>query len=342
MIASPAKSERVVLEKNTYFRPWSPVAQPAGYAAQIVFMFGVDIEQATSAVEHGQADVLLDTLPEDRLQEIATRFSAQSHPYTSISVSYMFMNTKVKPFDDPRVRRALNYAVDRAKMADLLVEPGFGRGRLVTCQALPPNIPGYSPYCPYTQDRSADGTWHGPYLEKAQRLVADSGTRNTPVTVLAGPVFAPEAKYVAGVLNRLHFQATWKVIQDVDKYFALINDPNSQVQIGGGAWLFDFPDPSNIAQVLTCDAPFNLSRFCDRALTRKVGLAGRIQTADPARANALWTEIDRQVVNQAPWIPFTNPESTYLVSPRVGRLPVQPGPGRADRAALGQLTAVAR
>ncbi len=219
MIESAAKDERVVvLEKNTYFRQWSPVAQPAGYAERIVFTFDVGIEQATSAVEHGQADVLLDPPPEDRLQEIATRFSAQSHPYTSIALSYMFMNTKMKPFDDPRVRRALNYAVDRAKMADLLVVPGIGRGRLVTCQALPPNIPGYAPYCPYTKDPSGDGTWQGQDLEKAQRLVADSGTRNTPVTVLAGPVFAPEAKYVAGVLNRLHYQATWKVIEDVDKY----------------------------------------------------------------------------------------------------------------------------
>ena len=331
-----------MLERNTYFRPWSPVAQPAGYADQIVFEFGVDIEQATTAVEHGQADVLLDTPPEDRLQEIATRFSAQSHPYTSISVSYMFMNTNVKPFDDPRVRRALNYAVDRAKMADLLVEPGFGRGRLVTCQALPPNIPGYSPYCPYTRDRSADGTWHGPDLEKAQRLVADSGTRNTPVTVLAGPVFAPEAKYVAGVLNRLHFQATWKVIQDVDKYFALINDPNSQVQIGGAWMVVRLPRPvqHRTGLDLRCtDQPVAVLRPGAHA-QGQASLGGSKRPTQRVRTLCGPT-IDRQVVNQAPWIPFTNPESTYLVSREGRRLPVQPGPGRPDRAALGQLTASA-
>ena len=317
-IASSPTDERLVLERNTSFRPWSPVAQPAGYADRIVFEFGVDIEQATTAVEDGRADVLLDTPPEDKLQEIATRFSAQSHPYTNIAVSYLFMNTNVKPFDDPLVRRALNYAVDRARMADLLVEPGFGRGRLVTCQPLPPNIPGYSPYCPYTKDPSSDGAWQGQDMEKAQRLVADSGTRNTRVTVVSGPVLAPEAKYVAGVLTELHYRATWKVIQDVDTYFAMIGDPNSKVQIGGAGWLFDFPAPSNIAQVLTCGARENYAHFCDRTLTRRIRLAGTIQTADPARANALWTTIDRQVVDAAPWVPFTNPEGAYLVSAKVG------------------------
>ncbi len=39
-----------------------------------------------------------------------------------------------------------------AAMARHACDPGVGRGGPVTCQALPPNIPGYAPYCPYTQD----------------------------------------------------------------------------------------------------------------------------------------------------------------------------------------------
>ena len=55
-----------------------------GYAERIVVPLGVDLEQATTAVERGRADLLLDEPPTDRLHEIETRFSAQSHPFTEL------------------------------------------------------------------------------------------------------------------------------------------------------------------------------------------------------------------------------------------------------------------
>ncbi len=40
------------------------------------------------------------------------------------------------------------------------------------CQILPPQIPGYRRYCPYTRDPGADGRWRGPDINLARRLVA--------------------------------------------------------------------------------------------------------------------------------------------------------------------------
>jgi YVTN family beta-propeller protein len=304
----------VELVKNRSFRQWSPAAQPTGYADGIVFRYGVALEEATSAVERGQADLLLDEPPTDRLHQIETRFSAQSHPFTGLEVEFMFLNTSVSPFKNRDARRALSYAVDRAKMASLLVIPGEGRGGPVTCQALPPNIPGYAPYCPYTQDRSADGA---PDMLKAQSLVDRSGTAGTHVTVLSGPAFAADAWYVARVLRELRYHATVKVFPDPDTYYGFVYS-HGGVQIGATAWFWDIPAPSNISQVVTCGSPYNLSRFCDPTLDGEIRDAKLHQATDPPAATALWAKIDRRIVNEAPWVPFTNLVGTGLVSARVG------------------------
>ena len=55
-----------------------------------------------------------------------------------------------------------------------------------TCQILPPTIPGYRPYCPYTILPDQGGTWTAPNLAMAERLVRPSGTRGDRVTVLYG------------------------------------------------------------------------------------------------------------------------------------------------------------
>ena len=50
------------------------------------------------------------------------------------------MNCGMKPFDDVRVRRAFNYAVDKHKIIALL----NGRG-VVADGVLPPGLPGFNP-----------------------------------------------------------------------------------------------------------------------------------------------------------------------------------------------------
>jgi peptide/nickel transport system substrate-binding protein len=311
----------VELIKNHYFHQWSPAAQPTGYADRIVFRYGVDLKEATDEVESGRADLLLDEPPTDRLHEIETRFSAQSHPFRELDLWFMFLNTGVSPFDRLDVRRALNYAVDRRTMASRLDIPGVGRGGPATCQAFPPNIPGYAPYCPYTQDRSADGA---PDLLKAKAIVRRSGIAGTHVTVWSPLAFAAGAHYVARVLTELHLPATVKVFPDPDTYFGLVNDPSSGVQIGFYAWQWDIPAPSNISQVVTCRAPYNPSRLCDTKLDAEIRRAEDLQVTDPPAATALWAKIDQRIVNEAPWVPFTNTLGTRLVSARVGNFQRNP------------------
>ncbi len=325
-------SGTVHLVRNPNFVEWSHAAQPAGYPEEIVIRFGLDVDQATNDVEQDRADVLLDTPPTDRMQEIRTRYAAQSHPYTQLAVDYFFLNTRVAPFDDPDVRRALNYAVDRATMAKLVGPLGlWGAGGPVTCQALPPNTPGYVPYCPFTLNGSLNGD---PSLVKAQQLVDASGTKHVPITVWSLPEWAAVSRYVASVLGDLGYHVAVIPSDNRTQYFTYISDSSNRAQIGAVGWLMDFPEASNFfTPLVTCkafikDNPNNVNsnyaEYCNPKLDRKIEHASKVGATDPMRANRLWAEIDRQVVDEAPWVPFTTPSGTILVSKRVGNVQINP------------------
>ena len=68
----------------------------------------------------------------------------------------------------------------------------------------------------------------------------------------------------------------------------------------------------------------NYAEYCNPKLDRKIEHASKVGATDPTRANRLWAEIDRQVVDEAPWVPFTTPSGTILVSKRVGNVQINP------------------
>src|SRR5262249_27088020 len=131
---------QVVLVRNPYFHEWSHAAQPDGYPDRIVWRIGANVEAATTAVERSTADYTLD-LPADRLDEVQTRFTNQLHVNINDETIGLALNNRRAPFNDVRVRQALSYAVNRARLAQLL-----GQDSQPTCQLLPPFITGYERY----------------------------------------------------------------------------------------------------------------------------------------------------------------------------------------------------
>jgi extracellular solute-binding protein (family 5) len=230
MIQSFVPRQTLVLVRNPRFREWSRAAQPDGYPDRMEWkpsgQAGSPIGEhaAVDAVLRGRADffgLALEQPPGDRVEELTTRYASQAHLYPYLGQFAMYLNTRVPPFDDPRVRRALSYAVDRNAVQQLYPGPAQ-----VTCQYWPPNFPGYQPYCPHTLNPNPAGAWTAPDRATAMRLIKESGTSGMRVTVWSAEGFVDVSRYFVKLLDSLGYDARLRIIgpdsqRGFDKFLGL-------------------------------------------------------------------------------------------------------------------------
>jgi peptide/nickel transport system substrate-binding protein len=323
---SPGKE--MALQRNSEFEEWSADAQPDGYPDEIVMKIGLTAEDAVTEVTNGTADWVYDAPPADRLGELATEYPDQIHIDTTTIQYYMALNTRVAPFDNPDVRRALNFATDREALVGL-----FGGDRLATpsCQILPANFPAYEAYCPYTADPGTE--WTAPDMEKAQELVDASGTKGQEVVVVGSPDETTKAidLYFVSLLNDLGYDASLKTLNGAVAY-SYVQDSRNKAQISYTYWAPDFTAPSNFLAIsVGCDgfreastASPNLSEFCDPDIDALTKQAAETQVDDPDAANALWTQIDHMVTDAAPQVTLFTGNKLNFVSARVGNYQYSP------------------
>jgi peptide/nickel transport system substrate-binding protein len=166
-----------VLERNPHFGAVSS-DRSDGYPDEIS-MRDMPLKDQIAAVEQGRSDVAAVGFGlEPQAVAARTRLGVRMHFDGFPQTWYVFLNTQVPPFNDARVRRALNYAVDRARVGELL---GSHETHKPTCQLLPPGFQGFTPSCRFTVGSSDAGVWTAPDLARARRLIAASGTRGMKV-----------------------------------------------------------------------------------------------------------------------------------------------------------------
>ena len=331
--AGPDQAEgTMLLLRNPAFRGYSLAAHPGGFPDRITVRTVANPTLAVANVERGRADIASAhglVLSESTLERLALSHAAQLHADSWGSTHYMFLNTRVPPFDNVLARRALNYAVDRGRLVQLLREVSSDQP---TCQLLPPGLPGYRPYCPYTRDPTPAGQWSAPNLDRARALIAASGTRGMRVRVWTKSNHAIPGIFFAALLRSLGYRATTRIVPEAEDYYGMITR-SGKVQIGWTGWARDYSSAADFfLPTVSCSAltttnywaGANFSRFCDLAIDRLIHRALNLQSSDPERANAAWATVDRAVVAAAPIVPYADEISETLVSRRVGNYQYSP------------------
>jgi peptide/nickel transport system substrate-binding protein len=315
-------NKELKLVRNPNFKEWSKDAQPAGNPDVIVQKFGLSAEAQVTQVENGQADWMFDPPPADRLNEMSTKYADQVHVNPLTAIYYYAFGVNTPPFNNLKARQAVNFAVDRNALVKIYGGPNLA---VPTCQILPPNFPGYKPYCPYTKNPGS-GKWTAPDLAKAKQLVAASGTKGAAVKVNTDTTDVNKATglYFVDLLNSIGYKAQLQALAPDIQYPYCQNSKN-KIQFCYSSWYQDYPAASDFLDILlgcnsihpNSDSSPNIAQFCSKPIQAKMDQAAVQAVTDSTTSNETWASVDKAVTDQAPWVSMYNPKLIDFLSKRV-------------------------
>jgi peptide/nickel transport system substrate-binding protein len=259
-------------------------------------------------VEQGRSDWMGNPPPVDRYAEVKSKYEGtQFKAEPTISTYFFWMNNKTAPFDDLKVRQAVNYAIDSRALERIYAGQLTG-----TQQILPPGMPGYKRVDLYPHD-----------LAKAKELVREADPADRAITIWTDTESPNNeaGEYYEGVLKALGFETTLKIVNS-DNYFGVVgNESTPDLDTGFANWFEDYPHPNDFFQpllsgeALSPTATTNLARFADPGLDAKIARLGEQQLTPAVEAG--YAALDREAMEQAPLAPYGTSTLPTFVSSQI-------------------------
>lgn len=241
-------------------------------------------DQATQAegVVKGRYDYMQGLAPVAKLPEIRSKYKDRYKEKATLNTFWFFLNERTPPFDNEKVRKAVNLALDKQALMRLFA------GRLEpTCNFLPRGVPGFSRIDPCP--------WGDPGLkgdpERARQLIDDSGEKGKQVKVLSDRDRRRRAvaRYYAGLLDKIGLRARVTV---VDRLRGALR---GRAQTGLSSFRPELPYPLPYIKRLDGDV-------VDAGVEEK--LAGLALEPDVGKAAEGYADLDRAIVENAYAAPF--------------------------------------
>lgn len=186
ILKSWARDEAVTLERNPNY--WGDAPKIDTVVFKVIKEDGARIVE----IEAGTIDVAV-RVPPAEIPRLQANPDIELVITPGLRTIYIFFNVTAEPFDDVRVRQAVNYAVDK----DAIVSSLFSDAALVSSAPFAPPIFGYAPQQPYKRD-----------IEKAKALLAEAGVAPGTKVVM----YHPTGRYIQDALVADAVRASLKEI----------------------------------------------------------------------------------------------------------------------------------
>jgi ABC-type transport system substrate-binding protein len=305
-----APGQRLVFSRNPdYFRERPNLD---GYRVEI----GQEPLVAILRLQKGEVDIAGDGIPPAKYLEIKNSPEGKSMivDHDQVETSYVTINVTKKPFDDVRVRKAINMAINKDRIVRII----NGRAT-VADQVLPPLMPGY------------DNAYKGyPYdVEGAKKLMEEAGLKDGFETTLYAMNADPNPRIAQAIqqdLAAIGIKAEIKALAQPEVIAAGGNKDQAALTWSGGmGWMNDYPDPSDFyGPILGCGGAvaggWNWSWFCDKTFEERATKADAMSKPEEKDERyKIWSQIFTDIqAQQAPWAPVFNERRVVAKSSRMG------------------------
>ncbi len=293
-------SQRIVLERNERYYGDPPWLERVVFVLAGGYPMTMYENDQLDIVEVGLGDI-------ERVLDPSNPLNAELTVVDNLAVQYLGMNVEVPPFDDVQVRRAFAHAIDRRRLADVVLMKTVNPAKGV----LPPGMPGYR--------ADLTGLEFDPDL--ALQCLRESRYKDAadlPEVVLhtsgEGGVLSPiEESIVAmlqtnlGVEVRVE-QTPWaSFLRDLDE---------RRYGFYMTGWIADYPDPENFVDILLHSASVhNYGGYRNAEVDRLLEQA-RVEQDSEQRLQ-LYGQAEQLIVQDAALVPLWHSRSYMLTKPYV-------------------------
>ncbi|MBD3804220.1 MAG: ABC transporter substrate-binding protein [Thioclava sp.] len=295
-----------------YFKGKAPIDD-------LIFAITPDPAVRMQKLQAGECQIMPYPAPAD-LEALKSDPNITVGEQPGLNVAYFAYNTTQKPFDDPKVRKALNMSINKQAIIDAVFQ---GAGQ-VAKNPIPPTMWSYN-----------DAIQDDPYdPEAAKKMLDEAGVKDLEMNIWAMPVqrpYMPNARRTAELMQADLAKVGVKaniVSYEWGEYLSKSKDPNRDGAVILG-WTGDNGDPDNfLAVLLGCSAAesgANRAFWCDKDFDDLITKAR--QTSDMAERTKLYEQAQVVFKEQAPWdtiahstvfMPMSNKVTGYVMSPLGG------------------------
>lgn len=289
------RNESITVEKNQNF--WQ-----AGYPKlnKVIFRVIPDNSARLNALKTGEID-LMDGLNPDDSADIKKEEGLQLLSRPPLNVAWIGFNLKKAPFDHPKVRQALNHAVNK----EAIIQAFYAGSAKPAINALPPDTWGYNSQ---VKDYGYD-------LEKAKALLAEAGYPqglDQEVVLYALPIsrpYMPDGRKMAEAIQAEFAKIGVKVKIESPEWAVYLQDlaKGDKFDMFMLGWVAEIADPDSILYPLFDKEGIgstNYSSYQNPAVDSL--LEGARKIVDQTKRTEMYKEAQELIRNDAPWIPLVH------------------------------------
>jgi ABC-type transport system substrate-binding protein/methyl-accepting chemotaxis protein len=277
---------------------------------RIVFRFIKDSDEAVERFKKGEISIMAvtpDTVKHFSPEEIV------SGP--GLSTQYIGINVKKEtPFNNKKVRQAMNYAIDKDYFVDFAMEG----------QAIPAR--GVFPPGMYSYNKDLTGYAYDP--DKARQLMAEAGfgsglDSTYPFDIRDSEAAIKRAEYIIKSLEKIGIRLILNPLPWGD---FLERGYRGESIICMKSWVSDNGDPDNFVYPLFHSKSFgragNTFYYSNHIVDTMIEDARSERSSQKRRT--IYQEAEKMIVEDAPWVFLSHAVDTYAVSKKIGGFKVDP------------------